>query len=526
MTAWLGESVYIHEHSPATRAEDHEDAVRICVPRQSNRPPFGLAEPTNVLFSVQEFFGYVQAISDLHEPGFKKHTWEDIFSDPLDLADDPGTVHFRQHKWLLEPPIGINLQGMVLKIRDAIASGEPYHRPPELVSDGDRRMNPQRLTPSPPAPMDEVVDMTYTEVHEPEDPPPERPTRRRMKGPVAHRSMPPTPVELAGETQGDDGAAVGITSNRDPLPPERPTRRRMKGPVAHRNMPPTPVELAGETQGDDGAAVGITSNRDPLPPERPTRRRMKGPVAHRNMPPTPVELAGETQEDDGAAVGITSNRDPLPPERPTRRRMKGPVAHRNMPPTPVEMAGETQEHDGAAVGITSNRDPLPPEMPTRRRMKGPVAHRNMPPTPVELAGETQDDDGAAVGITSNRGPGMVVCDCGACHSSMRFVTMRTRSRHRTMFKQIVCLPTLPEEAVDDDEQHPDGEESDQEDADSGSLDDADADGNLPDPEAVQEELDELLDHVDPELARKVTEEIEGKLKSLENLADMEVTFAV
>ncbi|KAK3236490.1 hypothetical protein CYMTET_53377 [Cymbomonas tetramitiformis] len=178
MPAWLGESVYIHEHSPATRAEDHEDAVRICVPRQSNRPPFGLAEPTNVLFSVQEFFGYVQEISDLHEPGFKEHTWEDIFSDPLDLADDPGTVHFRQHKWLLEPPIGVNLQGMVLKIRDAIASGEPYHRPPELVSDGDRRMNPQRLSPSPPAPMDEVVDMTYTEVHEPEDPPPEMPTRR------------------------------------------------------------------------------------------------------------------------------------------------------------------------------------------------------------------------------------------------------------------------------------------------------------------------------------------------------------
>ncbi|KAK3284921.1 hypothetical protein CYMTET_7448 [Cymbomonas tetramitiformis] len=162
----------------STVAEDHEDAVRICVPRQSNRPPFGLAEPTNVLFSVQEFFGYVQAISDLHEPGFKEHTWEDIFSDPLDLADDPGTVHFRQHKWLLEPPIGVNLQGMVLKIRDAIASGEPYHRPPELVSDGDRRMNPQRLSPSPPAPMDEVVDMTYTEVHEPEDPPPEMPTRR------------------------------------------------------------------------------------------------------------------------------------------------------------------------------------------------------------------------------------------------------------------------------------------------------------------------------------------------------------
>ncbi|KAK3251789.1 hypothetical protein CYMTET_38878 [Cymbomonas tetramitiformis] len=178
MTAWLGESVYIHEHSPATRAEDH-DAVRICVPRQSNRPPFGLAEPTNVLFSVQEFFGYVQPISDLHEPGFKEHTWEDIFSDPLDLADDPGTVHFRQHKWLLEPPIGVNLQGMVLKIRDAIASGEPYHRPPELVvSDGDRRMKPQRLSPSPPAPMDKVVDMTYTEVHEPEDPPPEMPTRR------------------------------------------------------------------------------------------------------------------------------------------------------------------------------------------------------------------------------------------------------------------------------------------------------------------------------------------------------------
>ncbi|KAK3242334.1 hypothetical protein CYMTET_47953 [Cymbomonas tetramitiformis] len=161
------------------RAEDHEDAVRICVPRQSNRPPFGLAEPTNVLFSVQEFFGYVQEISDLHEPGFKEHTWEDIFSDPFDLADDPGTVHFRQHKWLLEPPIGVNLQGMVLKIRDAIASGEPYHRPPELVvSDGDRRMKPQRLSPSPPAPMDKVVDMTYTEVHEPEDPPPEMPTRR------------------------------------------------------------------------------------------------------------------------------------------------------------------------------------------------------------------------------------------------------------------------------------------------------------------------------------------------------------
>ncbi|KAK3286910.1 hypothetical protein CYMTET_5555 [Cymbomonas tetramitiformis] len=126
----------------------------------------------------KSFFGYVQEISDLHEPGFKEHTWEDIFSDPLDLADDPGTVHFRQHKWLLEPPIGVNLQGMVLKIRDAIASGEPYHRPPELVSDGDRRMNPQRLSPSPPAPMDEVVDMTYTEVHEPEDPPPEMPTRR------------------------------------------------------------------------------------------------------------------------------------------------------------------------------------------------------------------------------------------------------------------------------------------------------------------------------------------------------------
>eukprot|EP00854_Cymbomonas_tetramitiformis_P010388 gene10388-12287_t len=106
----------------------------------------------------------------------------------------------------------------------------------------------------------------------------------------------------------------------------------------------------------------------------------------------------------------------------------------------------------------------------------------MRPTPVDLEGETKGD-GAAVGITSIRGPGMV--------------------------------------AVDDDEQHPDGEESDQEDTDSGSLDDADADGNLPVREAVQEDLDELLDHVDPELARKLTEENEGKLKSLGNLANME-----
>ncbi|KAK3288112.1 hypothetical protein CYMTET_4417 [Cymbomonas tetramitiformis] len=170
------------------------------------------------------------------------------------------------------------------------------------------------------------------------------------------------------------------------------------------------------------------------------------------------------------------------------------------PPAPMD-----EVVDMTYTEVHEPEDP-PLEMPTRRRMEGPVAHHNMAPTPVELVGETQEDDGAAVSIMSNHGPGMVVCDCGAFHSSMRLVTMRTRSRHRTMSKQIVCLPTLPEEAVDDDEQHPDGEESDQEDTDSGSLDDADADGNLPDPEAVQGELDELLDHVDPELARKVADD--------------------
>ncbi|KAK3237277.1 hypothetical protein CYMTET_52644 [Cymbomonas tetramitiformis] len=182
-----------------------------------------------------------------------------------------------------------------------------------------------------------------------------------------------------------------------------------------------------------------------------------------------------------------------------------------MPPTPVDLAGEAQGDE--ALRITSNRDP-PPEMP-RRRMKDPVLDRDMPPTPVDLAGEAQGDEALRIKL------GWVCCDCGACHASNRIVTTRTRPRHRTMFKQIISLPTLPEEAVEDDKQHPDGEEEEEK-SDSGSLEEADADGNLPDPEAVQEDLD----HVDPEIVRNVKMEIEGKLMSLDNLADMEVTITV
>jgi len=66
---------------------------------------------------------------------------------------------------------------------------------------------------------------------------------------------------------------------------------------------------------------------------------------------------------------------------------------------------------------------------------------------------------------------LVVCDCGACHSKQRFVTMRTRSRHRKIFKRIVAPPTLPEEAPedddDDDEQFSDGDNDGEESDDHG-----------------------------------------------------------
>ena len=77
------------------------------------------ASPTNVSFSLQEFFRLVHDM--LEHDDYPYH----VFADPLDMADYPGTVYFRHKNWELEPPVGHNLSSIALQIRDLLSAAEP-----------------------------------------------------------------------------------------------------------------------------------------------------------------------------------------------------------------------------------------------------------------------------------------------------------------------------------------------------------------------------------------------------------------
>jgi len=105
-------------------AHHEHDVVRIHMPRVP-------ASPTNVSFSLQDFFGLVHDMQEHHY--YPYH----VFADPLDMADYPGTVYFRHKNWELEPPVGHNLSSIGLQIRDLLSAAEPCG-PTQLPSgDGD-----------------------------------------------------------------------------------------------------------------------------------------------------------------------------------------------------------------------------------------------------------------------------------------------------------------------------------------------------------------------------------------------------